>query len=330
MFIQETIRLWEEAPIIIRDALSDAYRNNSDLISSVTNLALNSILLVSKIFISIPVIIPRIAFTLLSFSGIISINMQARNVLKDSVDLRLAIQVRSLSGVLLTAARVFVKSTNILLTCTLFGGSIVALAGFPLASLLMFSLLSRLSTITLIAAISGEFIDYFSKKKLLGRLHVINELEDRDARVQTIAQNFISMAYQSSYQKLNIRLENDEAIRKDQQLAANIVRNIDNWALEAFKHGLAAKMIGKNTVLTPNEAIDVYNGLIEAIEKSQTIAKANIGLRALGYISLGICKLYPQTILQYGITLAMSLFYTSKMVMEKYLLNSLRNHTAQA
>jgi hypothetical protein len=305
------------------------YHDHSLLISSVTNVALNTILFVSKIIKKTPAIIPRLAFTCLSFSGMISLNMQIRDWAKHVRDVRFALRFRSYSALLLTAARVCIKGTNILQTCSVFAGALIALAGMPHITFILFQVLRPISLCTLAGAIAGEFIDYALKKRLLKKMHKIHQLKEADEKIQLIAQKFIHLAYQSPYRKMDSRIRRDPLHKQEQHMAVDIIRQMEEWSLESFKKGLAAQSIGKNSILTAAQALHVYKGIEMAIKQNQTMTKANIGLRALGYVSLGICRAFPQTLVQYGLTLTMSLFYTSKLIVENYLLKQLRKYLAR-
>lgn len=328
MHIQAAARSCKGELLRAKDGAWKLYNKNSNLISSFTNLALNTILLASCLIKRIPPIVPRVSFTLLSFTGMISINMQGRDWSKHMLDCRLALRFRTYPTLLLTAARVCVKGTNILLTCGLFAGAVIALAGYPQVSLTMFQVMRPIAMAALAGTISGEFIDYGSNKRLLGRLGAVHTQSDADAKIQAVAQNFIFMAYQPPYRKMDPRIRLEAGKQAEQMLALDAVRQMEEWALDSFKQGLAAQAIGRHSILTNAQSLHVYTGIEKALAQTQTMTKANIGLTTLGYISLGLCRLFPQTAIQYSLTLAMSLLYTGKMVYEKHLLNLLKKHLA--
>lgn len=310
-------------------SLQKLYRNNSDLISSLNNVFLNTVLLTSKLIKATPPIIPRVAFTLLSFSGMISINMQARNWSKHMLDWRFALRFRNYPAMAITAVKVCIKGSNILLTSALFAGSIISLVGFPQITLVMFKALQPIALVSLIGSVSGEVVDFITSKRLLSRLHKLPSQTGADVKIQQVAQNFLFFAYQSPYRKMDARIQINEKWKSEQRLALDIVRQMEGFTLERFKDGLAVKSIGRYSTLTPAESLHVFQSIEKALRQSHTFKKANIGLTALGYVSMGICRLFPQSIVQYGLTLTMSLFYTGKMICEKYLLKQLKSFIAK-
>lgn len=316
-FCSEVLRWHDFACSITPATLLGAYRKHSDLVASVTNVALNAIMFLSTVVRQIPSIFPRIAFTCLSFTGMISMNMQGSDWIKHVRDCRFAIHLRFFVPVMLTAARVCVKACNIFLTFSTFGAAVIALCGFPHISITIFVVLQPLALLALIGTIFGELIDYYSNTRLLNRLHAVKKEDPEGLVAQRVAQCFVNFAFQPLFQKMDSRIDRNVVWKNPQRLAFDVLAQMEEWDLNNLKEKLAAAGIGRYSVLSQSEGLWVFKKVGKSLQHHQTMTKANIGLIVLGYVSMGLCRLFPQTIIQYGVTLGMSLLYTAKLAYRK-------------
>lgn len=252
----------------------------------------------------------------------ISINMQGRDWSKNVRDCRLAWTFNRYKIFALTAARVCIKGINILLTCTVMAGAVIGLLGFPYATFILFQVLRPISLVGLIGSISGEFIDYYANKRLLRRLEIVKNHPDKEKLIQSVVKNFLVYSFQPTFGKLDPEIvdkkEGEEYLY--QKLALDMVRQLDDWPLDTLKQGLTAQSIGQHSVLNQDKSLEVFLDIELKLKQSKTFTKANICLIALGYVSMGICKLFPMTLVQYSVTLGMSILYTCRLIYMKFTL----------
>lgn len=307
-----------------RDKCWKVYKKHSDLISSSALLILNTILLASQIFQQIPAIVPRVSLVLLNYTGIIWLNVQVRSFIKSCQDLGFAIQYHDVEGIVFTASKVLVKALNILLTGSMFIASVVSLAGYPGIALGMYTAMRNPAMAGWVASIFNDIADYYQNKKLLKNLSEIDQSQDADIRIQLIVRNFIQMTHPKSRRLLPSIPENLKKIdATEKRTSMRIVRQSGEYLLYTFKETLAAgkcfsNVDGTLSGLDRNYTYKFYLGLQDGIKRKQDLTRANLGLIVLGYASLGLCRMYPNTIIQYGVTWGMSMLYTGKLLYQKY------------
>jgi hypothetical protein len=278
---------------------ADMYYKHSDALSSLSILALNTSILASRIFQSLPRIIERSANTLLNFVGVVWLNMQLRNFAKKGMDCLFAAQARDWKGLIFCAAKVTVTSLSILLTCGTFIASIVALSGVPELALAMYLLMRPFSLFSLILGIIVDITDYKINDRLNGKITIILNSHSRDNKIRTIMSNFLTLLSE----------KNESSIDK---LALHIFRQQEHYTLEKMR-----ELVGQEQ--SQEDLKKLFLSLKQTLENKQLFTKANFGLIALGYLSMGICRLYPETLIQSLVLWSMSLLYTGKLLYQKHL-----------
>lgn len=316
----------KQIPIVVWNL----YEENSYLLASIGQVALNAILLLGALVKRIPASVSTFCFTLLSFTGLLTIPMQAKDAVKNTTDFRLAWHFHSYGRMALAAIRVCIKTANIFLTFATMAGAFVALAGFPSQALAVFSALRPISLAALVGTIADDIGSYFWNHHLVDKMEHIKTSKDTDKKIQAVAQNFLYFASQSPYGRLDEHIQVSSESLKEQKLALDLITQIDIWTLDFIKEGLAAKQIGTHRPLTNKEAHQIFDTIEKAFKQKITLTKVDLVLRTLGYISIGLSRLFPMTAIQYGLTLAMSLLYMMKTFFERYVLATLKNHLVHA
>lgn len=289
------------------------YKDHSDLISSITNLTLNTLLLISKLTDHIPSIVPRMASTSLGFSGIICLNVMVRDWAKHFRDCRFAWRFANYGSLVLAAARVHVKATNILLLLSGSLNTLVALAGFTSLQQSVIRTTTPIALLALVGTISGEFIDYACKSTLLGRLDELSTNEGSKKKFE-IAKHFLALASHPPFSKMDTRIAIDRLCQKEQQLAIEIVMQMEEWSLETLKQELSEEGLSQSDA---GNCGAIFNKVRKALEECQKETREKISLITLGYISMALCKAYPYTLLQYSLNWGMSLLYTCQLASRK-------------
>lgn len=262
---------------------------HTDLVSSVGILAMTTCLFASKIFSQIPLFIPRLSLVVLNFGGIIWLNVQAKDFIKSVRDLSLAFWIQDYPGMLLTALKVMTKGINILLTCGMFAAATVAFCGFPHITAMMYLTMRPFAIFSLATGIASDIIDYFANKCFLKK---IEENRDMHSFLELIAGK-----------------------KRETKFAVQIVRQIDTQVLETFQETLEKDP-------SPEK---VFQAVKDSVQNKQTAVESNLFLITLGYISMGICRIFPDTLIETGTRWGMSLLYTDELIRQKLFQYDLSN-----
>jgi len=280
---------------------------HTDLISSLGILAITTCLLAAKIFKRIPAILPRLALVTLNFGGIIWLNVQIRDFFKSCMDLQSIIGDKEWNALVETSAKVFVKAVNLLLTCTTFAASVIATVGFPQISLAMYLGMRPLALSSLAIAIGGDIRDYFVNQAVLKHLGSLEE------KAETLPMIKVMSCF------LNI-LKNpkcSEAIHgpEEHRMARCIVRQLDFATIETFEEGLAGKQ--RTSDSSSIEALKLFYMIKDSMTNKQAATKANLSLITLGYFSMGLCRAFPDTLIEMASRWSMSVLYTDELIRQK-------------
>lgn len=280
------------------DWCKNMYYRHSDALSSLSILALNTTLVASRIFQNIPRIIERSANTLMNFAGIVWLNIQWRNLIKKGEDCLFAFQAKDWQGLIFCAAKVTVAVLSILLTFGTFGACLITLGGLPELALSMYLLMRPFSLFSLILGIVVDIVDYKINSDLNNKMIVILN-SNSDKKIQTVMSSFLKLLRKKEGAGLN-------------KLALHTFRQQEHYTLEKMKEELGQ-------LQSQEDYKKLFESLKQAVENKLLFTKANFGLIALGYLSMGICRMYPESLIQSLSLWSMSLLYTAKLFYEKHL-----------
>ena len=281
-----SIKNWTQTKCAVVKRVLDKH---TDVISNLGILAITTCLLASKIFKQTPNFLPRLAMVVFNYGGIIWLNVQVRDLLKSGRDLSRAIKACELGGIVETAAKVFVKGVNAILTCVIFGGSIVSAFVFPQAS---------------------DIRDYFANEVLLQRLEKLEADPEGSLLIGKVMVCFLKIVK-------NVPPSSKEFFKckREWQLADALVRQLDNYTLETFQESLSKDRKEKNPLV---DALKLFYGVKDGMRNNQATTKANLSLTALGYISMGICRAFPDTLVEWLTRWSMSVLYTDAFIQRKF------------
>lgn len=265
---------------------------HTDMISSAGILAITTCLLAAKIFKNIPPFLPRLARIVFNFGGIIWLNVQMRDLIKSGRDLYRA---SDWQGVLETAAKVFYKSVNVFLTCAIFGASVAAVCGFPYAPLALSIALRPISLASLGINIATDIRDYFVNESIL---HELKQIEDGNAL--SLKKTMIC------FLEIITRSKQRSSFPKEKKLADLLVRQIDVSVIETFQEQLKSQ-----------NPFKLFHSVKDSMVSKQAGTKANLSLIALGYISMGICRAFPDSLIEMTTRWGMSVLYTDELIRQK-------------
>lgn len=282
---------------------------HTDLISSCGILAITTCLLAGKIFQSMPKILPRIAKVVFDFGGIIWLNVQVRDLLKSGRDLSRSCHHSEWQAAVEVAAKVFVKGVNIILTSAFFCGSFVAACGFPQTMLALALAVRPLGLACLGLNILTDVRDYFVNETVLERLSLIEDGDPRGVTVAKVMTCFLEIVVQHKATR-----DISGPWVEEKRLARVLVRQLDTQTLETFREMLAKEREKENPRL---DAIKLFYSVKDGMRSKQAGTKANISLILLGYLSMGLCRAFPESLIEMGTRWGMSVLYTDELIRQK-------------
>jgi hypothetical protein len=303
-FSRHTQRCWNRCVTI--------YRSHSDLVSGLGLFTLNTSILASRIFKQIPSFVQRSAFTALNFTGLIWMNMQIRDLGKSGEDLWFNLRAGDGEGIVFTAAKVVVKSLNILLTGSMLAASIASLCSYPQIALSMYTIMRPFALFSLYVGIGTQIYDDRKNKALHRQL---THIEDQPDKVRAVMTCFLKRLYKESPTVVESR---------EHRLAYHTFNQLDHHSMEALIEGFQKKYAAENSeklmnILSQETINEHFHQLRNALNQKTQFTQANLGLLALGYACMAVCRMWPDSLIQSSVTWGMSLLYTSKLIWQKYL-----------
>lgn len=297
----------------VRDKINVAKRildKHTDVISSMGILAITTCLLASKIFDQTPKFLPRMAMLVYHYAGIIWLNVQVRDLVKSVKDASRAVQFFDVPAMVETAAKVFVKGSNIILTCVIFAGSVVSAFVFPQASLAIALSIRSFSLSCLCINVASDIRDYFANEALLKRLEKIEASADGTLLIGKVMVCFLEIVKDiRSPSKVSGEWKEEWA------LADRLVRQLDSYTVETFRESLQKDRKEKNPLV---DVLKLFYGVKDGLLSTQAYTKANLSLTTLGYISMGICRAFPESLVEMLARWSMSVLYTDEFIQRKF------------
>lgn len=305
--------LWETGKRLAQKGWNFSVRvlnKHTDLISSLGILAITTCLLAAKIFKNIPSILPRLANVVFNYGGIIWLNVQVRDFIKSCRDWGRVVGQGDWQALLETTAKVFVKGVNILLTCAFFGASVAAAVGFPQLTLALHMAVRPLSLTSLAINIAGDVRDYFANEEVLKQLDSLETDCKTDRQIAKVMGCFLEIVMRPKHVPCRGLLQ----WSKERKLADFIVRQLDTYTLETFQEGL-----GKKRALSDvrQEVLKLFYNVQDSMRNRQANTKANLFLTVVGYVSMGICRAFPETVVEKATRFGMSVMYTDELIRQK-------------
>lgn len=284
---------------------------HTDLISNLGILAITTCLLASKIFESTPPILPRLAMVVYNYGGIIWLNVQVRDAIKSGKDLYRSIGEKDYVGIIETAAKTFVKSANIALTCVIFGGSVASTFVMPQASLSIALAIRSFSLSCLVINVASDIRDYFANRTLLQTLESMEADPEGSPRIGKVMVCFLEILKHG-------RVVSE--MPEEKCLADRLVRQLDTYTLETFQESLSQQKKEKPTLV---DALKLFYGVVDGMQCNQAATKSDLSLIALGYVSMGICRAFPDSLAEMVARWSMSVLHTDRFIQRKFFQASL-------
>lgn len=301
------INEWAKDKIGVAKRILDKH---TDVISSMGILAITTCLLASKIFERAPKFLPRVAMLVYNYAGIIWLNVQVRDLVKSIKDASRAIKSFDVPAMVETAAKVFVKGSNIILTCVIFAGSVASALVFPQASLAIALSIRSFSLSCLCVNVLSDIRDYFANESLLKRLEKVEAHEDGSLLIGKIMVCFLEIV-----KDLPGSSKASQQWKEEWKLADRLVRQLDSYTVETFRESLQKDRKEKNPLV---DSLKLFYGVKDGLLSTQAYTKANLSLTTLGYISMGICRAFPDSLVEMLARWSMSVLYTDEFIQRKF------------
>lgn len=283
---------------------------HTEAISNLGILAITTCLLASKIFESTPKMLPRVAKVVYDYGGLIWLNVQARDLMKSVKDLSRANQMKDLGGIIATAAKVFVKSANIFLTCVIFGGSVISAVAVPEASLAIALSIRSFSLSCLCINVLSDIRDYFANEALLKQLEKLDSDDKGNLLIGKVMACFLEIV-----KDVETPSKISSEWSEEWKLADRLVRQLDHYTLETFKESLQEERKEKYPLV---DALKLFYGVKDGMKTNQGTTKANLSLIALGYFSMGLCRAFPDSLIEMSARWTMSVLYSDEFIQRKF------------
>lgn len=280
---------------------------HSDLIESSGILLISTCLLASKIFKSIPPLLPRTGLVILNYWSIISLNWQIKEFIKSGCDFLRSLASAKLSSVIETTTKAFVLGTNVLMVTFSFAAAVIALFGFPQTSLAIYVGMRPLALVNLALTIGCKGYDYYANKYLVNVLQNIEEQPNANQQISKIAICFLEIL-----KKKETSISREWT--QERELADRLVRQLDHSALEGLHEIFTLKVDIKEARL---QALKLYSALYESMYNAVVNTKSFFELTILGYVAMGLCRAFPDSLVDMTSRWTMSLIYTDDLIRRK-------------
>lgn len=276
-------------------------KEHTDLLSSLGYLTLNTCIVASKLFTRFPQVIGRASNVLLNYMGVIELNFQWNTLWKNFQDTKWAFTYGDRKGYVLSALKTGIKGIDIILCSGLFAASLFALGGYLSVAAKMYRIMRPIGLVSYFPCVGLVISDYFVNRSVLKKIEAIGKSPEKIKQV--IKEISLLNTYSKSEEKLF-------AMQLVRQLDQNVLLTVMKKLQESNRDGISEEL---------------WTSLKKGIQDKQDYTRANASLIGIGYISLGICRAYPNTLLQSSLQWLICLLYTGKIVIEKYQQELLRD-----
>ncbi|HRW58514.1 MAG TPA: hypothetical protein P5048_02710 [Chlamydiales bacterium] len=282
---------------------------HTDLISSVSILALDVIFLLGKIFPAFPQKLSQFSFVALNFSGLICLNFMVSFIRKTRKDCLIAQKAQSRLIFFETMVKVFYIGSGILLTVGMFLASVfIYFEKHQLVSI-FYKVMRPWGALSIMIAIGLDVYYYMNNKRFIAKFDKVFSNQKKDRFSQLIHQLF--------HKQTACSIDKNE--QKVLIWAATLRARTDKDTWKTFQNKLSCMEV--DDLQFSREKQDSLCQMIECLKDNiivqQQIASADLGVRGFGYVSMGINKIFPNTLIQGVVLLANASLYTSMLCYQK-------------
>lgn len=263
-------------------------REHLDLISMTVSTVANAVFLAGKLFTQVPTKATRSAFVVLNVVGFLYLDWQISFTIKTAKDSLLALKLKVWHVAVLTAVCTVNAISDMALMTAGLTAAIASWASRPAIATAIYTVTRPWGISFLFVAIALDVSYYFLRRS------VACELKDASGsqRLQAI---FSALLGKPSNIQNNI-------------MASNIRASMDKYTLETLLNKLRGHF----------DAAVVMKYVKENVYTQLEAERNNLGLRAIGYVGLFLCKAYPDSLVQAITLFVTSLLYTANNAYKKW------------
>lgn len=266
------------------------FSEHTDLLNSFGYLLLNTSMVASRIFNSIPRVVGNGIYAVFGYFGVLSVGYQWKAITKSVQDCAIAFHLQDYPGLVTTALRVAVQGIDMLLCYGLFAAALLSLGGYSVQALFFYGFMRPIGLASFFAGIGLEIQSYFVNDAVIERIQ------------KYIREHICSEGIEQIDKIIKTNRVDNHVSKEDAFLFMRLLRQLDERMIEMLKEKAAKK----------------YEPLLEGLKSKQDWTRNNLVLTVLGYVAIGIGRAFPNTLIQSTANWYMSLLYTSKLIQEKY------------
>lgn len=271
------------------------YQDHSSLIASISRFALNVIVFAGQLIKEMPAQITNGAHTLLSLSGLLTINQQIMEIIKKGKNVYFACRDGNLKEALFYLLKGSVALINLVLSVASIAASIFLFFSFPELAIPMWTLMHPISIASMACDLLNQVIDYFFNRHLITQIKKLN-INDKENTLL-------------HFHKYLINRPIERPKDKNARLARHIYQQMDNYYSSEIKKSWA------NTFsLTPKQSIieQHFSEITQPLEDGLRCIEGNFRLFLFGQICLIVCKIWPRSLIDATAILTSSMLYTAQ------------------
>ncbi len=268
-------------------------REHLDLISYTVTMVSNAVFLAGKLFSTVPELVTRTSFLLMNTVGLLYLDWQVSATVKSSKDCQLARRVCNWPLVGQTALCTLNGASDTLLIIGGFLASLASWAKYPSVRATLYTIMRPWGVTFIFVAAGLDVLYYLTYRRVTQQLERVCQAPDSVLRAKCI---------------LHI-LKGGDGDSNDAHLASLVRASMDKYTLEV----LLSRLDDKDT-----DSLLLLTQIKENIATQHITERITLGLRAIGYVALGLNKAFPDTLVQPITYFATSLLYAANRAYKKW------------
>lgn len=274
-------------------------REHMDVVLSAVTTVSTTLFFLGKATSEIPVQITRTAFLIQNAVGLAYLDWQVSFIVKTANDCWFALRTHTLPTLAITAATAVNAVSDVLLVIA---GNAAALASWanraPIAQAI-YTVTRPWGLSFLVLTVALDFFSYFAHRSLMADLEQLSNSWWYKRQATTI------LAALSSFQETG----KISTASPTTQLAARIRASLDKYTLYTLIDQSKSRLAG------PAKHLQL---IMQNVGTQQQHTFRSVGVRALGYVGMLLCKTYPDSLIHATTLLVVSLFYTTNQLYKRW------------
>lgn len=263
-------------------------QRKTGLVKQTCYVLLDIAILVDKIFKDCPKIIGKTALFTLNALGISSFGF-IDDIHKGLNDLSLALIHLEIRGIILAFLKVSIDIIDFILLWGVCSASSLALFGYSDRSKQLYAIMHPYGISSYLVRMTLTGLDLYVNTKLVDELKKVPS--DKRNQITELFCNFLINPYDI------------KAYNKESSLPIRVIRQLSRYDLKPFRELISKDLKGwkPSKPLSKKRIVLIepyYDKIVKCVENQLWHKSKDIKLRILGYVGMGIVKLYPNSIIQ--------------------------------